>query len=51
MKDQAEYIRRLVGTGQGPQIMEVNEARGFLNLGDHPNGSGLSAGMGETGNA
>jgi HK97 family phage portal protein len=51
MKDQAEYIRRLVGAGQGPQIMEVNEARGFLNLGDHPNGSGLSAGMGETGNA
>jgi HK97 family phage portal protein len=44
MKDQAEFFSKMMGAGGGPQIMEQNEARGLLDLPDHPEGVGLSKG-------
>lgn len=44
MKDQAEFFSKLMGSGGSPQIMTQNEARGLLDLSDHPEGNGLSSG-------
>jgi HK97 family phage portal protein len=49
MKDQGEFFAKMMGSGGSPQIMEQNEARALLDLPDHVDGSGLSAGtMGAT---
>lgn len=49
MKDQGEFLAKLTGTGGGPQIIEQNEARAWLDLPKHPDGGGLSNGaMGST---
>lgn len=45
MKDQGEFFAKMMGSGGSPQIMEQNEARGLLDLPDHPDGSGLSSGI------
>lgn len=45
MKDQAEFFSKMMGSGGSPQIMEQNEARGLLDLPEHPDGSGLNAGV------
>lgn len=44
MKDQAEFFAKMMGSGGSPQIMEQNEARGLLDLPEHPDGSGLNSG-------
>jgi len=44
MEAQANFLSKLVGTGGAPQIMEQNEARGFLDLSQHADGGGLSKG-------
>ena len=45
MKDQAEFFSKMMGSGGSPQIMEQNEARGLLDLPEHPDGSGLNNGV------
>jgi hypothetical protein len=40
MKDQAEFLSKLSGAGGAPQIIEQNEARGWLDLPEHADGSG-----------
>lgn len=45
MKDQAEFFSKMMGSGGSPQIMEQNEARGLLDLPEHPDGSGLNSGV------
>ncbi|MES2135692.1 MAG: phage portal protein [Pseudomonadota bacterium] len=45
MKDQAEFLAKLTGAGGAPQIIEQNEARGWLDLPEHAEGGGLSPGM------
>jgi len=42
MKDQAEVLSRMLGSGGGRQVMEVNEARDTLDMNPHPDGSGLA---------
>ena len=44
MKDQGEFLSKMMGAGGTPQIMEQNEARSLLDLPDHEDGSGLSSG-------
>lgn len=44
MKDQGEFFAKMMGSGGSPQIMEQNEARGLLDLPEHPDGFGLSNG-------
>lgn len=44
MKDQGEFFAKMMGSGGAPQIMEQNEARGLLDLPEHPDGFGLSSG-------
>jgi len=44
MKDQAEFFAKMMGSGGSPQIMEQNEARGLLDLPEHPDGFGLNSG-------
>lgn len=44
MKDQAEFLSKMMGAGGSPQIMEQNEARALLDLPEHPDGSGLNSG-------
>jgi HK97 family phage portal protein len=44
MKDQAEFFAKMMGSGGSPQIMEQNEARGLLDLPEHPDGTGLNSG-------
>lgn len=44
MKDQAEFLSKMMGSGGSPQIMEQNEARGLLDLPEHPDGFGLNSG-------
>lgn len=51
MKDQGEYIAKLLGAGGSPQVIEQNEARGLIDLPPHPDGTGLSSGMGVLDNA
>jgi HK97 family phage portal protein len=46
MKDQGEFIAKLLGSGGSPQVLEQNEARGLLDFPPHADGSGLSSGMG-----
>jgi HK97 family phage portal protein len=48
MKDQGEYIAKLLGAGGSPQVIEQNEARGLIDMPPHPDGSGLSSGTGVT---
>jgi HK97 family phage portal protein len=43
MKDQGEFFAKMMGSGGSPQIMEQNEARGLLDLPEHPDGFGLSS--------
>ena len=45
MKDQAEYLSKLMGSGGSPQIAEQNEARDWLDLPEHPDGFGLNSGV------
>lgn len=45
MKDQAEFLAKMMGSGGSPQIMEQNEARGLLDLPEHEDGSGLNGGV------
>lgn len=42
MKDQAEFLSRMLGSGGGKPIMEANEAREALDMNPHPDGKGLS---------
>jgi hypothetical protein len=50
MKDQAEFLSKLSGAGGAPQIIEQNEARGWLDLPEHADGGGLVEGIaGRTG--
>jgi HK97 family phage portal protein len=49
MKDEGEYIAKLLGSGGSPQTIEQNEARGLLDMPAHKDGYGLSAGFGATG--
>jgi HK97 family phage portal protein len=51
MKDQGEYIAKLLGSGGSPQVIEQNEARGLIDLPPHKDGTGLSSGMGVSSNA
>ncbi len=51
MKDQGEYIAKLLGSGGSPQVIEQNEARGLIDLPPHKDGTGLSSGMGVLSNA
>jgi len=44
MTDQAEFLSKMVGSGGSPQIMMQNEARGLLDLPEHPDGNSLSNG-------
>lgn len=44
MKDQAEFLSKLSGAGGAPQIIEQNEARGWLDLPEHADGGGLAKG-------
>jgi HK97 family phage portal protein len=44
MKDQGDFFAKMMGSGGSPQIMEQNEARGLLDLPEHPDGFGLSSG-------
>jgi HK97 family phage portal protein len=44
MKDQAEFLTKMMGSGGAPQIMEQNEARGYLDLPEHADGFGLNSG-------
>jgi HK97 family phage portal protein len=44
MKDQAEFLSKLSGAGGAPQLIEQNEARAWLDLPDHADGTGLSPG-------
>lgn len=44
MKDQAEFLSKLGGAGGSPQFIEQNEGRAWLDLPEHPDGSGLSKG-------
>lgn len=44
MKDQGEYLSKLMGSGGSPQIAEQNEARAWLDLPEHVDGYGLSKG-------
>jgi len=44
LKDQAEFFAKMMGSGGSPQIMEQNEARGLLDLPEHPDGFGLNSG-------
>lgn len=44
MKDQADFLSKMMGSGGSPQIMEQNEARSLLDLPEHPDGGGLSSG-------
>lgn len=46
MKDQGEFIGKLLGAGGSPQVLEQNEARSLLDFPPHPDGGGLSSGMG-----
>lgn len=50
MKDQGEYLSKLLGSGGSPQVIEQNEARGLIDLPPHKDGTGLSSGMGVSGN-
>lgn len=51
MKDQGEYLAKLLGSGGSPQVIEQNEARGLIDLPPHKDGTGLSSGMGVSSNA
>lgn len=44
MKDQADFISKMMGSGGSPQVMEQNEARGLLDLPEHVDGFGLNSG-------
>lgn len=44
MKDQGEFLSKLMGSGGSPQIAEQNEARAWLDLPIHEDGYGLSKG-------
>lgn len=46
MKDQGEYLAKLLGSGGAPQVIEQNEARALLDMPPHVDGYGLSSGMG-----
>jgi molybdopterin biosynthesis enzyme len=50
MKDQGEYIAKLLGSGGSAQVIEQNEARGLIEFPPHKDGSGLSSGMGVSSN-
>jgi HK97 family phage portal protein len=45
MKDQAEFLSKMMGSGGAPQIMEQNEARAVLELPEHADGFGLNSGV------
>lgn len=45
MKDQAEFLAKMTGSGGSQQIMEANEARAALDLPPHPDGAGLANAM------
>jgi HK97 family phage portal protein len=45
MKDQAEFLAKMMGSGGSPQILEQNEARGFLDFPEHEDGFGLNSGL------
>lgn len=44
MKDQGDFLAKLMGAGGAPQIAEQNEARDWLDLPEHPDGFGLNSG-------
>jgi HK97 family phage portal protein len=44
MKDQGEYLSKLLGAGGAPQVIEQNEARSLLDMPPHDDGTGLNPG-------